>query len=119
MLEAFKQLGVDVNEFSVRALYQQIEDKNFYLKKEMQAKITFDSTDLRNSVCEFSDIDLLPVPLTLEISKNLFYAVLTQSRKVTKNIFADISLPIIAKKYQNVTFFTTKTLRLCFFVPLC
>ena len=71
-LEAFKELGAVVNEFSVRALYQQIEDKNLQLKKEMKAKITFDSVDLRNSVCEFSDIDLLPVPLTLEISKNLF-----------------------------------------------
>ncbi len=71
-LEAFKELGADVNEFSVRALYQQIEDKNSNLRKEMKAKITFDSTDLRNSVCEFSDIDLLPVPITLEVSKNLF-----------------------------------------------
>ncbi len=71
-LEAFVELGVSVNEFSIRAIYQQIEDKNLSLKKEMKAKIVFDSENLKNSVCDISDIENLPTPITLELSSNLF-----------------------------------------------
>ncbi len=66
-LEGFAELGIAVNEFSVRAMYQQIEEKNLNLKKEMKAKITFDHQDLRNSICDISDIENLPNPITLEL----------------------------------------------------
>lgn len=71
-LEAFQELGTPVNEFSVHAMYQQIEDKNMSLKKEMKAQLVFDSNELKNSTCVISDIENLPNPITLEISKNLF-----------------------------------------------
>ncbi len=71
-LEAFSELGITVNEFGLRAMYEQIEDKNVMLKKEMMAKITFDSENIKNSICDISDIDILPNPLTLELAKEYF-----------------------------------------------
>jgi branched-subunit amino acid aminotransferase/4-amino-4-deoxychorismate lyase len=71
-LEAFQTLGSPQNEFQLRAMYQQIEDKNQFLQKEMKARITFDSTDLKKSVCDISNIDILPQPLTLELAQNYF-----------------------------------------------
>lgn len=71
-LEAFQALGLPQNEFQLRAMYQQIEDKNQFLQKEMKARITFNTNDLKKSVCDISNIDSLPQPLTLELAQNYF-----------------------------------------------
>lgn len=70
--EAFNELRLNVSDFLLRSMYRQIEEKNIHLKTEMKAQITFDSTDLKKSICVISEIDLLPTPLTLEVSKNYF-----------------------------------------------
>ena len=71
-IEAFKELGATTSEFLLRSMYQQIEERNFHLKSEMKAQITFDASDLKKSVCDISEIEPLPAALTLEISKNYF-----------------------------------------------
>jgi 4-amino-4-deoxychorismate lyase len=71
-LEAFQILGLPQNELQLRAMYQQIEDKNQFLQKEMKARITFNNEDLKKSVCDISNIEILPQPLTLELAENYF-----------------------------------------------
>lgn len=71
-LEAFNELNFNVSEFLLRSMYRQIEEKNIHLKTEMKAQIAFNSTDLKKSTCDISDINPLPASLTLEVSKNYF-----------------------------------------------
>jgi branched-subunit amino acid aminotransferase/4-amino-4-deoxychorismate lyase len=71
-LEAFQVLGFPQNELLLRSIYQQIEDKNKFLQKEMKARITFDTFDLKKSICDISNIDPLPTPLTVELARNYF-----------------------------------------------
>jgi len=71
-LQGFAALAVNVPEFSVRNIYQQLEDKHIDLKKIVKVQITFDHDDLKSSVCIVSDIDPLPQPLTLEFVRDIF-----------------------------------------------
>lgn len=71
-LQGFEALEVSVPEFSLRSIYQQLEDKHTELKKSVKAQITFDHDNLKSSVCVISDIEPTAQPLTLEFVKDIF-----------------------------------------------